>query len=86
LAEVSVRRLPAVSQRLAEAAVTVAGWVGHNRAQTWTGREEEDRSYDAADRWAVEKAKFAQEDALRAASMDQAARLFIARLRGTKRP
>jgi uncharacterized membrane protein len=86
LAEVSVRRLPALSQRLAQAAGTTAAWVGRTRAQARTGSEEQDRSYDAADRWAVEKAKFAAEDALRAASMEQAARLFIARLRGTKRP
>ena len=86
LAEVSLRRLPAVSQRLAAAAAAAAAWVGQNRSQAQVGSQEEDRSYDAADRWAVEKAKFAQEDALRAASMEQAARLFIARLRGTKRP
>jgi hypothetical protein len=86
LAEVSVRRLPAVSRRVAEAAATAAAWVRQNRRQPWPGSDEEDRSYDTADRWAVEKAKFAKEDALRAASMDQAARLFIARLRGTKRP
>jgi hypothetical protein len=86
LAEVSVRRLPAVSQRLAQAAATTAAWVGQTRAQARAGSEEQDRSYDAADRWAVEKAKFAAEDALRAASMEQAARLFIARLRGNKRP
>ena len=86
MAEVTVRRLPAVSQRLAGAAAAAAAWASQNRAQTWPGSEQEDRSYEAADRWAVEKAKFAEEDALRAASMDQAARLFIARLRATKRP
>jgi hypothetical protein len=85
LAEVSIRRLPAVSQRLAEAAASAAALAGRS-VRAGDGRDEADRSYDAADRWAVEQAKFAQEDALRAASMEQAARLFIARLRANRRP
>ena len=86
LAEVTVRRLPALGQRLALAAGAVVRWVGRRNAEPGTVRADADRAYEAADRWAVEDAKFAEEEALRAASMEQAARIFIARLRGTRRP
>ncbi|HLW59639.1 MAG TPA: VWA domain-containing protein [bacterium] len=86
LAEVTVRRLPALGQRLAQAATAVASWVRRTPPAPGGARAQADASYAAADRWAVEDAKYAQEDALRAASMEHAARLFIARLRGPKRP
>jgi hypothetical protein len=62
----------------------VAHWAGRKAASPAAAGA--DRAYDAADRWAVEDAKFAEEETLRAASMEQAARIFITRLRGSKRP
>jgi len=84
LAEVTVRRLPALGQRMAMVVGAVAHWMGRRRVAP-AGRAAADAAYDAADRWAVDDARFAEEEALRAASMEQAARIFIARLRGTKR-
>ena len=84
LAEVAVRRLPALGQRLA-AAMGVAARLAGRRAPS-PATADADRAYGAADRWAVEDARFAEEEALRAASMEQAARIFITRLRKTKRP
>jgi len=81
LAEVSVRRLPALVQFLSAMAAAVT-----RRTRPRPGTADADRAYDAADRWAVEAARFREEDALRAASMQNAARLFIARLRANKRP
>ena len=86
LAEITLRRLPALGQRLIAFAGAAAHWAGRTEAASRTARAGADASYDAADRWAVEEARFAEEEALRAASMQQAARLFIGRLRGTKRP
>jgi len=86
LAEITLRRLPALGQRLIAFAGAAAHWAGRTEAASRTARAGADASYDAADRWAVEEARFAEEEALRAASMEQAARLFIGRLRGTKRP
>ncbi|TMI90661.1 MAG: VWA domain-containing protein [Bacillati bacterium ANGP1] len=85
LAEITLRRLPALGQRLVAFAGAAAHWAGRREAASRTARAEADASYDTADRWAVEEARFAEEETLRAASMEQAARLFIARLRGTKR-
>ncbi len=79
LAEVGLRRVPALVQHTAALAAAI-----RNRGQGATPRavrRQEDRAYDSADRWASEQARFAEEDALRAASMEQAARLYIARLR-----
>ena len=84
LAEVAVRRLPALGQRLAAAMGVAARLAGRRAASPATA--DADRAYGAADRWAVEDARFAEEEALRAASMEQAARIFITRLRKTKRP
>jgi hypothetical protein len=84
LAEVVVRRVPALGQRLAIVVGAVAHWTGRKAASPAT--VDADRAYEAADRWAVEDARFAEEETLRAASMEQAARIFITRLRGTKRP
>jgi Mg-chelatase subunit ChlD len=86
LAEVTVRRLPALGQRLAMAASVVAQVLGRRRAAPRTARLKADAAYEAADRWAVEDARFAEEEARRAASMEEAARIFISRLRGTRRP
>jgi len=85
LAEVAVRRLPALGQRLAMALSVAGHWAGRRRAPS-PAVAASDHAYAAADRWAVEDARFAEEEALRAASMEQAARIFITRLRGTKRP
>jgi hypothetical protein len=84
LAEVAVRRVPAIGQRLAIVVGAVAHWTGRKAASPAT--VDADRAYEAADRWAVDDARFAEEETLRAASMEQAARIFITRLRGTKRP
>jgi uncharacterized membrane protein len=79
LVEVTLRRVPALAQHVAAIAAAILGLGG--RAAGREARRREDRAYDAADRWASEQARFAEEDALRAASMEQAARLYIARLR-----
>jgi len=86
LAEVTVRRVPALAQRLGAAGAAVAWRVREASHADRTAERTEDRAYDAADRWAAEERKFAEEEALRAASMDQAARLYIARLRSSRRP
>lgn len=80
LSEVVVRRVPALAQRLGAAGAALAGWIRAAPRSPEPARAE-DQAYDAADRWAVEDARFATEDALRAASMEHAARLYIARLR-----
>jgi len=86
LAEVAVRRLPALGQRLAMAASAITRWTGRRRAASRKSPTQADVAYEAADRWAVEEARFAEEEAKRASSMEQAARIFISRLRGTRRP
>jgi hypothetical protein len=86
LAEVTVRRLPALGQHLALAASAITRWTGRSRAASRAAHTEGDAAYAAADRWAVEDARFAEEESLRAASMEQAARIFISRLRGNRRP
>jgi hypothetical protein len=84
VAEVAVRRVPALADRVAAAAVTLTRWRGRAEAAR-DARAEEDGVYAAADRWAAEDAARAEEDALRAASMEHAARLYVARLRGGRR-
>jgi Mg-chelatase subunit ChlD len=84
LAEVAVRRVPALADRLAAAAATLTRWRGR-AAAAQEARAEDDGAYAAADRWAAEEARHAEEDALRSASMEQAARLYIARLRSGRR-
>lgn len=84
LAEVAVRRLPAIIQHVSGAFATIASWAGR-RPQVPRAVVEADRKYDAADRWAVEDERFSEEEKLRAESMGQAARIFIARLRNTRR-
>jgi Mg-chelatase subunit ChlD len=85
LAEVAVRRLPAITQRFSAVLATIAHWAGRRREMPQVAVEA-DRAYDTADRWAVDDARFSEEEKLRAASMEQAARIFIARLRNTRRP
>jgi len=78
--EVAVRRIPALADRLGAAAAALVRW----RDRTAGAREARaagDATYAAADRWATEEAARAEEDALRAASMQHAASLYIARLR-----
>jgi Ca-activated chloride channel family protein len=83
VAEIAVRRVPALAQRVALAGAVAASWVrAASRPPEASGRE--DRAYEAADRWAVENERYAEEDALRASSMDQAARLYVARLRADR--
>jgi len=84
VAEVAVRRVPALADRLAAAAAMVTRWREGARGAR-AARTGDDAAYDAADRWAAEEAAHAEEDALRAASMEHAARLYIARLRGGRR-
>ena len=79
-----MRRVPALADRLAAAAATVTRWRERTRGVR-AARAGDDAAYDAADRWAAEEAAHAEEDALRAASMEHAARLYIARLRGGRR-
>jgi len=86
LAEVTVRRIPALADRLGAAAAAVTGWIRRPGDPVGGRRRPSDQAYDTADRWAAEAARFAEEDALRASSMDQAARLYIARLRKTPKP
>ncbi len=85
VAEIALRRIPDLARHIAGSASAIAAWMSGktktSRAATGAG----DRAYDAADRWAVEEEQFAQEEALRATSMEQAARLYIARLRAGKR-
>ena len=84
VAEVAVRRVPALADRLALAAAALMRWrEGPPGARA--ARAGDDAAYDAADRWKAEDAAHAEEDALRATSMEHAARLYIARLRGSRR-
>ncbi|HYM69443.1 MAG TPA: VWA domain-containing protein [bacterium] len=86
LAEVTIRRVPAIAERLGGAAAAAGAFVRNERAASDPVRRAEDDAYDTADRWAAEEAKFAEEERLRAASMDHAARLYIAKLRAGRRP
>jgi len=76
VAEIAVRRLPAISQHLA----ALAGAVRARVARAPSAAEiEEERQYAEADRW-----KFVEPDAAASESMEQAARLYIARLRAAQ--
>jgi Ca-activated chloride channel family protein len=86
LAEVTIRRVPAIVDRVGAAVASVGSFARNERGPTDAVRQAEDEAYAAADRWATEEARFAEEERLRAASMDQAARIYIARLRGARRP
>lgn len=70
-AEVALRRLPAIEQNLGRLAAMAA-------AVARKAPVPDDAEYDAADRWRIEDEA---EAAARAASMETAARLYIARLR-----
>lgn len=75
--EIAFRRLPVVGYHLAMIAGTVLAWV---RRQPSLREIEDDRRYAEADRW-----KFVEPESTAASeSMEQAARLYIARLKSTK--
>jgi hypothetical protein len=78
VAEVTLRRIPAIEQHLARLASAAAAFV---RRQPPPEQMQEDAEYAAADRWRIEEPA---EAAARAASMEAAARLYIARLRRQK--
>lgn len=78
VAEVTLRRIPAVEEGLARLAAAATAAV---RRQPAPRQAEEDAEYAAADRWRIEEPA---EAAARAASMEAAARLYIARLRRQK--
>lgn len=82
--EVAVRRVPALADRLALAAAALIRW-REGSAAARAARAGDDAAYEAADRWAADEAAHAEEDALRASSMEHAARLYVARLRGGRR-
>lgn len=75
--EIAVRRLPAITQHLA----ALAGVVQSRVTRPPSAAEiEEERQYAASDRW-----KFVEPDAAASESMEQAARLYIARLRAAQK-
>jgi Mg-chelatase subunit ChlD len=74
LGEITWRRLPVVGEWVGRAGALAAAWLRRRPAPP----APEDLEYDAADRWRVFET---EEAALRRASMEQAARLYIARLR-----
>jgi hypothetical protein len=78
VAEVTLRRIPAIEQHLSQLASMVAAFI---RRQPPPEQAVEDEEYAAADRWRIEEPA---EAAARAASMEAAARLYIARLRRQK--
>lgn len=80
VAEVTLRRIPAVEEHLSRLAAAVAAAV---RRQPAPEQAAEDAEYAAADRWRIEEPA---EAAARAASMEAAARLYIARLRRQREP
>jgi len=74
--EITVRRMPAIAHHLA----ALAGLVRARVSRTPTTQEiEEERQYAASDRW-----KFVEPDAAASDSMEQAARLYIARLKAAQ--
>ncbi len=75
LAEVTLRRVPAIEQQAARLAAAVVALVRRTPPPQVVA---EDAEYDAADRWRIDEPA---EAAARAASMEAAARLYIARLR-----
>jgi Mg-chelatase subunit ChlD len=75
VAEVAMRRIPALEDQMRRIAVSVGAFV---RREPTPVQVEQDQEYEAADRWRIEEPS---EAAARAASMEAAARLYIARLR-----
>jgi Mg-chelatase subunit ChlD len=75
VAEVTIRRIPAIEYHLGRLAATIVAFV---RRGPPPEQAAEDAEYEAADRWRIEEPA---EAAARAASMEAAARLYIARLR-----
>jgi hypothetical protein len=75
VAEVALRRIPAIEHHAGRLA---AGLIAFVRRSPSPQQVEEDAEYEAADRWRIEEPG---EAAARAASMEAAARLYIARLR-----
>lgn len=73
--EVAIRRIPAIEHQFSRLAAVVAAFV---RREPPPARAAEDAEYAAADRWRIEEPA---EAAARAASMEAAARIYIARLR-----
>jgi Mg-chelatase subunit ChlD len=73
--EVALRRIPAIEHQLARAAGAAMAFI---RRQPSPAQEAGAAEYAAADRWRIEEPS---EAAARAASMEAAARLYIARLR-----
>lgn len=78
--EVAVRRAPALVQQLA----LVGAWLQFRRSADplrAARRREEDAAYDSADRWAAEDARYADERTRAQRSMEEAAQVYISRLR-----
>jgi hypothetical protein len=75
VAEVAIRRIPAIEYHLGRLAAAAAAFIRRAPSQA---EQREDAEYEAADRWRIEEPS---EAAARAASMEAAARLYIARLR-----
>ncbi|MGQ0568164.1 MAG: VWA domain-containing protein [Armatimonadota bacterium] len=75
VAEVALRRIPAIEYHLGRLAAAAIAFVRRAPSPVQTA---EDAEYGAADRWRIEEPA---EAAARAASMEAAARLYIARLR-----
>jgi Mg-chelatase subunit ChlD len=75
VAEVAVRRIPAIEYHLARLGAAAIAFI---RRAPPPEQVAEDAEYQAADRWRIEEPA---EAAARAASMEAAARLYIARLR-----
>lgn len=75
VAEVAVRRIPAIEYHLARLAAVTSAFI---RRAPPPEQSVEDAEYQAADRWRIDEPA---EAAARAASMEAAARLYIARLR-----
>ncbi len=78
VAEVALRRIPAIEQHLSRLASAAGAFI---KRQPPPEQVVEDEEYAAADRWRIEEPS---EAAARAASMEAAARLYIARLRRMK--
>ncbi len=75
--EIAVRRMPAIAQHLA----ALAGAIRARVTRAPTAEEiEEERQYAAADRWT-----FVEPDTAASESMEQAARLYIARLKAAQK-
>jgi len=75
--EIAVRRIPAIAQHLG----ALMGLIRSQARRPPTAPEiEEERQYAEADRW-----KFVEPDAAASESMEQAARLYIARLKAARK-